>query len=531
MLDQRNCLGKIESALANNQIAQAAELTTNCLREFPGNGELWYFLSVISTKTGKMKVAINSALKAIDCSPQEPKYYFALAGCYLQIQLFEPAKKALEHCRTLLSENSDSQDWDKLGELFYRSSELEKAIEAHQMAIKVNPESYSSMNQLAALLRFEGKIEQAEELYIQVLKLHPANAQACYNLSQLRRYTEASTQIELFKNCKSLLDKDINGQIQIQYALGKVYEDSGNFEQSLQSYMAGAQIKRQQSPYTAERDQKFMQTVISYFENLHLELPEPPTSTQQPVFVVGLPRTGTTLVERILASHPAVVSGDELNALPMALLEAGGKSLAAGMDGLDDIWVSNVNPENFPAIGKRYLELASNYVGDANIFVDKLPYNFLYCGFILHALPNARIVHVNRNPFDAAVSNFKMLFNRGYEYSYTWKDIASFISNYKNLMNSWQELFPGKIFELNYEALVEDQEGVTRKLLEYTGLDWNEACLNFHQNKTATHTASASQVREPLHSRSIGYWRNYEPMLPELINEFANYGIHPDERY
>ncbi len=522
---------KIEHLIGCNKLVSAAQLVAESLRDFPEDGQLWYLMSVVSTKVGKMKTAINAALKANAHAPQEPLYLLGLAGCYLQIQLFEPALKVLERVENMLTEHCDSSHFDKLAELFYRANNLEKAIQSHRRALTINPNSYSTRNQLAALLRFEGKIPEAEQLYKEVLQLNPGNAQACYNLSQLRSHKDCDNLIDLFKRCSQLTATDPISQIQIHFALGKLYEDLENFSMAMENYSIGAELKGQQREYDVSRDQKFMNSAISFFDALEIQQPSRDESQRKPLFVLGLPRTGTTVVERILASHPQVVSGDELNALPMALLEAGGMSMAAGWEALDNMWISKVQAENFPRIGERYFELASNYVGDAPIFVDKLPYNFLYCGFILHALPNARIVHVRRNPFDAAVSNFKMLFNRGYEYSYTWRDIAKFIHAYMQQMESWEKLFPGQILVLDYEKLVENQEKETRRLLEFSGLEWSEDCLNFHRNKSATRTASASQVREPIHSRAIGFWRNYEPMLTELIEAFSELGIYPDKRY
>lgn len=187
-----------------------------------------------------------------------------------------------------------------------------------------------------------------------------------------------------------------------------------------------------------------MQSVVKACDSLPAPANAANTLAQSPVFVVGLPRTGTTLVERILSSHPDMVSGGELNAFPMALLEAGGKSLAAGLDGLDSTLINALNDAGMAKLSSRYLQLANNYVEGAPRFIDKLPFNFLYCGFILHAMPHAKIVHVKRDPFDAAISNFKMLFDRGYEYSYDLADTAHFIAAYEALMQHWKACFPRK---------------------------------------------------------------------------------------
>ncbi|MEP2652879.1 MAG: sulfotransferase, partial [Paraglaciecola sp.] len=155
--------------------------------------------------------------------------------------------------------------------------------------------------------------------------------------------------------------------------------------------------------------------------------------------------------------------------------------------------------------------------------------NFLYCGLILQAIPNAKIIHVNRNPFDAALSNFKMLFDRGYEYSYSLEDTADFIAGYRTMMQQWKLQFPAQIHTIDYEQLVQSQEIETRKLLAFCELDWASECLNFHQNSTASQTASASQVREPIYSRSVGLWRQFHTQLSPLLDAFAKHDIKPND--
>jgi tetratricopeptide (TPR) repeat protein len=316
----------------------------------------------------------------------------------------------------------------------------------------------------------------------------------------------------------------------LHYAIGKIYEDIGNYHQAFDHYSQGAAIKRQQRPYNISQDVGLMKTVLE-FSDAQPALHPSPTETheQTPIFIVGLPRTGTTLVERILASHSKVVSGGELNAFPMALLEAGGKPIAAGLEGLDQNLVKSLTPKTLKDLASRYLQLANNYVNEAPIFVDKLPYNFLYCGLILHAFPHAKIVHVNRNPFDAALSNFKMLFDRGYEYSYCLKDTADFIAAYSQLMLQWKSRFPEQIYSIEYEHLVSSQEQQTRELLAFCQLDWDPECLNFHQNNSVSQTASASQVREPIYSRSVDLWRKFETQLTPLMDIFAKHGIKPND--
>lgn len=519
----------IQASLAANHLEKAAKICTEGLSHEPKNALLWIDLSEISQRLGQNKMVINCALKAIDCEPDNVWHIFHLAGSYLQFQVFDRAIHALNKAHSLLNDQSSAALWDKLGELRYRVDQLELAISAHQKALSLKPSSVSTRNQLAALLRFNGSLEHAEVLYREVIAMDKGNYQACYNLSQLRRFKPQDDITPLLDDCRQQLPAADKGHIMLHYASGKVCEDLGQYSAAFTHYAQGAKRKRDQRSYDINNDKALMQSLLSMSSALKASSVETPQhAAQTPVFIVGLPRTGTTLVERIIASHPDVISGGELNAFPMALLEAGGKPLAAGLEGLDGDLVEKLSPQALHSIAKRYIQLANNHVNNAPVFVDKLPYNFLYCGLILQAIPNAKIVHVQRNPFDAALSNFKMLFDRGYEYSYDLRDTADFIAAYGALMSQWKTLFPGQIHTIEYEHLVSAQEAQTQKLLAFCDLSWAPECMNFHQNDSASHTASASQVREPIYSRSVNLWRQFESELTPLIHAFEKHGITPN---
>jgi tetratricopeptide (TPR) repeat protein len=515
----------VQAKLAAHRIGEAANICTLGLKEQPHNAKLWQDLSQISMRTGNINMMINSALKSIDCEPKNVWYVFHLAGCYLHLNLFDPAIKALNATHKLLTDVTPAEQWDKLGELYYMANKLDDAIAAHTKALHVKPNSKQSRNQLAALYRFKGDNQTAEQLCREVIELAPNNYQACYNLSQLRRFKADDNVLKLINTCFQTLPADHKGRIMLHYACGKVYEDIQDYKQAFEHYEKGAALKSLQRKYIVDKDLALMDTLVEYSDKHDVVNTEP--LNQTPIFIVGLPRTGTTLVERIISSHPKVTTGGELNAFPMALLGAGGKPTSAGLDGLDDELIKNIDAKAISVMAQRYLQLANNYVDGAPLFIDKLPYNFLYCGLILKAFPNAKIIHVKRDPLDAAVSNLKMLFDRGYEYSYNQENTADFIAGYKKLMEQWQTRFSDKIYTIEYERLVANQEEETRSLLKFCQLDWADECLHFHTNRSASQTASASQIREPIHSRSVNLWRQYEKQLTPLLERFQHHGITP----
>ena len=236
-----------------------------------------------------------------------------------------------------------------------------------------------------------------------------------------------------------------------------------------------------------------------------------------------MPRSGTTLVERILASHSTVASGGELNSLPLAIMEAVGLScLQDPFKVPNERWLK-VTPDQFDGISKRYLQLSLDRIAgstDAVYFLDKLPFNYLFCGHIVKALPGAKIVHVKRELLDSAFSQYKMLFTHGYDYSYDLTELSQYIVDYQKLMSEWKILFPESIYELQYEQLVNDCDTQIDTLLSFCGLPSERSCFEFYNNPQASQTASATQVRQPIHSRSTNNWRHYLRQLAPAIDSF-----------
>lgn len=247
---------------------------------------------------------------------------------------------------------------------------------------------------------------------------------------------------------------------------------------------------------------------------------------EAPIFVIGMPRTGTTLVDRILSSHPGVESAGELQAMPLAVKRAAG---TASRTVLDPETVLKAAAGDMGELGRDYMQRAAHHRrGTASRFADKFPGNFLYAGFVARALPNAKIICLRRSPMDTVLSNFRNLFaisSRYYDYSYDLLDIAAYFARFNRLMGFWHEVLPDRILEVQYEHLVADQEGETRRLLAHCGLDWDEACLSFHGNSAPVSTPSAAQVRRPIYSDAVARWRRHAEALEPVRRFFADASI------
>jgi LPS sulfotransferase NodH len=241
-----------------------------------------------------------------------------------------------------------------------------------------------------------------------------------------------------------------------------------------------------------------------------------------PVFVVGQPRSGTTLVERIITAHPDVTSAGELKQFGNAMRRLSGYSEPQRFSAK---LVKGASAVDTKKLGGMYIETSRKMAGDTPHFVDKLPINFMYVPLILKALPNAKIVHLQRNPMDACFSSFKQLFADAYQHSYDLEEMARHHARYYRLMETWRERFGDRFFDIAYEDVARDLEPNARALIDFLELPWNDACLEFHKQKSAVATASAVQVRQPAHTKSIGRWRRYENQLEPMRRQLEALGI------
>ncbi len=392
-------------------------------------------------------------------------------------------------------------------------------------AAQARPDDPRVLYDLAASDMALGDFAAAEARLDRVIALAPDDFDAWYNRATLRRQTPARNHVA---QLEAAIERAApRGDVALGYALAKELEDLGEFARSFHYLDRAAQARRRQLSYRVEADIEAIDAIIAAFGPATLfPAAGAAQSTAQraaahagsgAIFVVGLPRSGTTLVDRILASHPQVESFGELNDLPLAVMQAAGK--ATDKHAL----IRQSAACDHGALGRNYLERVAGYGRSRPHFVDKTPLNLLYLGLIALALPGARVVHLRRDPLDSCYAMLKTLFRMGYPFSYDQTDLGRYYGAYRRLMEHWRAHLPHAFLDVDYEALIADQERETRRLLEGCGLDFHPDCLAFHQHAGPTATASAAQVREPLHARSVRasrrLWTELEPLRATLAAE------------
>ncbi len=397
------------------------------------------------------------------------------------------------------------------------------ALAAYDRAVMIAPQEPHFIYNRASVRRFLGDLEGAEADYDRVIALRPLDYEAYLNRSELRVQTASRNHVTEMEVLAAGKVTDWRDEVQIRFALAKEYEDLGEYDRCFEQLQRGANMRRAHMKYDVAIDTATVDWIISAFPSIPFD-PARQTSCESPIFVVGLPRSGTTLVERIVDSHSLVSSAGELDCFASAIVDAvRQKSGQAQVPRRELVALSAML--DFPALGREYLRRARNILGGNDRFIDKMPLNYLYCGLIRQSLPNAKIIHVTRHPMAVGYAMYKTLFKNGYPFSYDLKEIGRYYIAYRRLMQHWEAILPGALYHVSYEDLIANQRVETRKLLDYCGLEWEETCVEFHQNPAASTTASASQVRRPIYNSSVSQWRNYEPHLSELRIELTSAGF------
>lgn len=424
--------------------------------------------------------------------------------------------------RAVENESGDIPDiHDVIGTSFGLLGDYRDADHWLQRAAGARPDHAPFRINYANNLIYLGETDLAEGELQAALALRRGSAQAHWLLSGLRTAEDRGHIEEM----QALLERrrlPPKARAFLHYAVGKELEDLREWDSAFQAFSLGAESRRSTLAYDEQREQAMFDTLLELYDSQWLDDRATGCDDESPIFIVGQPRTGTTLVERIVTAHSAVHSAGELQQFGNSLRRI---SHYDGPDRFSDRLFADALQVDPLVLGREYLARSAKLRGDLPRFVDKLPYNFLFIPHILAALPNARIIHLVRDPRDVCFSVYKQLFADAYPHSYNLGEMARHFVRYYRLMEAWRQRFPGRFLDVCYEDVVVDIEGNARRILEYLGLPWEEACKDFHRQDAAVSTASAVQVRQPAHTRSVGRWQRYERQLAPALEILQREGL------
>ncbi len=507
--------------LNRNRIREAIQLCTKLNSDYPADAEGWQVASCVALKAGNTRKALEFVNRAIRYAPGRFEWLVHKADCLLRLG---QKAAALEVCQSIqASDLSHAPLHNLLGGILSRLERQQDALDCYNSALAIDDSTSETHYNKASVLRFLGRIDEAEESCEQALKLEPRHVDACLLMSSLKKQSHGRNHIPSYTKLLPKLDS-WQSRVRLHYALAKEHEDLGHYSKAFQHFKAGADLRRQHMTYRVEDDIEVIDTIIDSFNASFFRNRPSGYASSEPIFILGLPRVGSTLVDRIISNHTDVVSAGELNDFANCLIQHTPRDKPTEMPDRTSL-VKLTTQADFASIGADYVENGRPLTDQSARFTDKLPLNFLYVGLIYCALPSAKIVHVRRHPLDTCLAIYKQFFQSAYPFSYNLEDIAQYFIAYHRLMSHWETVIPEVVIHIDYEDLLMDFENETRQLIDSLGLSWQDKCLNFQDNQQAVTTASASQVRQGLYRSSISHWKDYQSNLRELINSLEEAGI------
>lgn len=497
-----------------DKTAKAEELARNIIKKHPTDVVAMRLLAEIGLKIGRLDDARNLLEYCVELAPYYDHARHNYAVSLYRKQKLEEAIKQIEILRERDPNNSNYPVL--MAAIYVRKGDFEPAIEIYEAILKDKPEQGKLQLSYGHTLKTVGRIDDAIKAYRACIEVSPNIGETYWSLANLKVFRFSDEDVE--NMLKQIIPEggDPDDQGHLAFALGKAYEDRKDFDKSFEFYQKGNAIRRHHHRYDPKINIYDTVRQIKFFDREFLTKHEGQgCPAPDPIFIVGLPRAGSTLLEQILASHSQVEGTSELTDIIALSRKIGEKKNMRAVSKYPEI-LSEMKAEDFKKLGESYIETTRIQRNKAPYFIDKMPNNFKHIGLIHSVLPNAKIIDARRHPMGGCFSGFKQLFANGQTFTYSLSDIGLYYRDYVKLMDHWDEVLPGRVHRVQYEDMVANTENQIRALLDYCGLEFEEACLNFYETDRAIRTPSSEQVRQPIYTKGVEQWRNYEKHLDPL---------------
>ncbi len=547
---------KAERLEATGELPQAEALYNKVLAANPKYHPAWHALGLLAFRVGKLEIAAEMIEKALQCTDSIALYHrnlgeicrrlgrleqavmegeatvalnpndseghynlgLALAGQGRHTDALSPYRRATE----LSPEHGPA--WNNLGASLEQSGDLAAAEEAYTHAVAINPKHAEAQNNLGAIYSLQGKLTAAVACFNAAIRARPSFVESHSNLSALKTYNEDDPHLLVLEALSATLQSaNVDDQIHLNFALGKARHDIGEIDAAFAAYTHGNRLKFAKFPYDETSAENTLNTILKEFDHeffaKRIQTGSKPWK-RTPIFIVGMPRSGTSLIEQILATHPEVYGAGELIDLHEVIRSNFGAAFSTNF--LKKI--SKSTADEFSAMGTEYLDRVWQLKPEAAFISDKMPANFFYVGLIHLLLPEAKIIHAMRDPMDSCFSCYTRLFeNPSMNFTYDLGCLGRYYVRYMQIMRHWQSVLPpGKILNLRYEDMVTDMEGESKRMLNFIGLPWSKDCLAFYNNTRHVKTASVAQVRQPIYTSSLARWKKFEKHMAPLLAIIEN---------
>mgnify|MGYP006083412323 FL=1 len=491
----------------SNRIEEAEAVLKKALKRNADNVDAMHFLALVyHGENKKLNDAEALLRKATDIAPDFSQALSSLGrvltDCGKWLDAIAIYKKIIK-----LKPN-DYKAWAGLGRAFSLSGQVESALGAYKKSLSIKDESPNVHMAYAHSLKTVGNQKAALRAYRKSIEYRPGLGESYWSMANLKIFNFKSSEVKAMETQLDSEDLTDSARTHFLFSLGKAYEDRKEYDLAWHYYNLGNETQRSQVTYDPVANQVQLDSIKSVFsaeflnhhEGVGCEKPDP-------IFVVGLPRSGSTLIEQILASHSLVEGTSELPNLGDIALSTG----KYRQDGLTyPKTLSTLTPRDFKAYGQEYLQQVDRHrVSGTPFFIDKMPNNFAHVGWIKMILPNAKIINTRRHPLDSCLGAYKQLFAKGQNFTYDKFELAQFYCDYVDIMQHWHSVLPGEILDVHYEDTVTDLESQVRRVLQFCGLEFEEQCIRYWETKRAVKTASSEQVRQPVYTSALGLWKNY----------------------
>ncbi len=512
------------------QLSQAEELCKEAIKREPNDYRAYRILGLIAHQFAKPDLAQQLFYRALELEPTNPDIYMELGIALKQGNELDSSKaqKAIELFEMAFKvDPSRAKALILICNLLIDYNNLEEAINIANLAVEVenqNPHTYISR---ATVYKLMGRLEEAKLDFEFALELDPSSILALINIASINKYTKSGPETtEMIQRLKALSHKDIsrNDKASLYFTLSKIYDEIQDYPEAFKYLEQANKLKYNSKLYNPDLT---INKVRSSKEKFRFELmqglkvnTEAYSGYARPIFILGMPRSGSSLIEQILASHPDVYGAGERYFLPQ-LIESTNKGVESLIESFERL--AQLNSDELSALGLKYLQALEKTSPNKHQFIcDKLPANFWYTPLICQLFPQAIIIHSVRNPIDTCFSCYQQNFNNGHNYAFDLRHLAAFYNSYQEIMLFWKEFYSDRIYDLSYEALSSNPEQEIRRLLEHCSLAWSDSCLDFHKTVRNVNTASTLQVREAMHQRSVAKWTRYREFLEPLIQGLAD---------